>query len=311
MEAALSEEDVVEAAKRCLECGICSECNQCVYACRAGAINHDDRDEVVDLKVGAVLLTPGFKTVDGNVRPELGYGQYANVVTSLEFERILSASGPFAGTVQRISDGKHPKKIAFIQCVGSRDTSCGNDYCSSVCCMYATKEAIIAREHDNNIQPTIFYMDIRAFGKNFETYYERAKTESGVRYVKCAVSRVREDFNTKNLLITYIDEAGKIVEEEFDMVVLSVGLEPAKHTVAMAKRLGVEVDKYGFAKTQPFTPHYDVERRHLCLRRLPGPEGYSRDRGAGQRSGRRCHGASHHGARHDDREEGISARNGR
>jgi heterodisulfide reductase subunit A-like polyferredoxin len=255
VEAALTEAQVVEAAKRCLECGICSECNQCVYACRAGAINHDDRDEVVDLKVGAVLLTPGFKTVDGNVRPELGYGQYPNVVTSLEFERILSASGPFAGTVQRISDGKHPKKIAFIQCVGSRDTSCGNDYCSSVCCMYATKEAVIAREHDNNIEPTIFYMDIRAFGKNFETYYERAKTESGVRYVKCAVSRVREDFHTKNLTITYIDESGKIVEEEFEMVVLSVGLEPAKHTVAMAKRLGVEVDKYGFAKTASFEPH--------------------------------------------------------
>jgi heterodisulfide reductase subunit A-like polyferredoxin len=255
VEAALSEEEVVEAAKRCLECGICSECNQCVYACRAGAINHDDRDEVVDLKVGAVVLTPGFKTVDGNIRPELGYGQYANVVTSLEFERILSASGPFAGTVQRISDGKHPKKIAFIQCVGSRDTSCGNDYCSSVCCMYATKEAIIAREHDNNIQPTIFYMDVRAHGKNFETYYERAKSESGVRYVKCAVSRVREEFNTKNLLITYIDEAGKIIEEEFEMVVLSVGLEPAKHTVAMAKRLGVEVDKYGFASTKTFAPH--------------------------------------------------------
>jgi heterodisulfide reductase subunit A-like polyferredoxin len=255
VEAAFSEEEVIEAAKRCLECGICSECNQCVYACRAGAVNHDDRDQVVDLKVGAVVLTPGFKTVDGNVRPELGYGQYANVVTSLEFERILSASGPFAGTVQRISDGKHPKKIAFIQCVGSRDTSCGNDYCSSVCCMYATKEAIIAREHDNSIEPTIFYIDVRAFGKNFETYYERAKTESGVRYVKCAVSRVREDFNTKNLLITYVDEAGKIVEEEFEMVVLSVGLEPAKHTVAMAKRLGVEVDKYGFASTKSFAPH--------------------------------------------------------
>jgi heterodisulfide reductase subunit A-like polyferredoxin len=255
VEAALSEEDVVEAANRCLECGVCSECNQCVYACRAGAVNHDDRDEVVDLKVGAIVLTPGFKAVDGNIRPELGYGQYANVVTSLEFERILSASGPFAGTVQRISDGKHPKKIAFIQCVGSRDTSCGNDYCSSVCCMYATKEAIIAREHDNNIQPTIFYMDIRAYGKNFETYYERAKTESGVRYVKCAVSRVREEFNTKNLTITYIDEAGKVVEEEFEMVILSVGLEPAKHTIAMAKRLGVEVDKYGFAKTNSFAPH--------------------------------------------------------
>ena len=153
-----------------------------------------------------------------------------------------------------VSDGKHPHKIAFIQCVGSRDISCGKDYCSSVCCMYATKEAIIAKEHANFIEPTIFYMDIRAFGKSFDAYYETAKTESGVRYVKCTVSRVREDFKTKNLLITYMDEAGKIVEEEFDMVVLSVGLVPSKETVAMAKRLGVEVDNYGFA------------RRNLCSR---------------------------------------------
>ena len=254
VEYALTEEQAVEAAKRCLECGICSECLQCVFACRAGAINHDDRDELVDLDVGAVILTPGFKTVDGNIRPEFGYGQYENVVTSLEFERVLSASGPFLGTVQRISDGKHPRKIAFIQCVGSRDASCGNEYCSSVCCMYATKEAVIAKEHDNNIEPTIFYMDIRAHGKMFESYYERAKA-AGVRYVKCMVSRVREDFNTKNLLITYVDEMGKIVEEEFDMTVLSVGLKPAEATVAMAKRLGVEVDKYGFAKTESFTPH--------------------------------------------------------
>ncbi|MDR0842803.1 MAG: FAD-dependent oxidoreductase [Acidobacteriota bacterium] len=255
VEQALTEDQAVEAAKRCLECGICSECLQCVFACRAGAVNHTERDQVVDLDVGAVVLAPGFKTVDGNIRPEFGYGQYQNVVTSLEFERILSASGPFAGTVQRISDGRHPKKIAFIQCVGSRDISCGNDYCSSICCMYATKEAIIAREHDNNIEPTIFYMDIRAHGKTFETYYERAKSVSGVRYVKCMVSRVREDFNTKNLSIIYIDETGKVVEEDFDMVILSVGIKPAEDTVAMAKRLGVEVDKYGFAKTESFTPH--------------------------------------------------------
>jgi heterodisulfide reductase subunit A-like polyferredoxin len=255
VEMVLTEEQAIEASKRCLECGICSECLQCVFACRADAINHYDRDEVVDLDVGAVILTPGFKTVDGNIRPEFGYGQYANVVTSLEFERILSASGPFAGTVQRISDGKHPRKIAFIQCVGSRDISCGNEYCSSVCCMYATKEAVIAKEHDGNIEPTIFYMDIRAHGKTFEAYYDRAQNVSGVRYVKCMVSRVREDFATKNLLISFVDETGKIVEEEFDMVVLSVGLKPAENTVEMAKRLGVEVDKYGFAKTESFAPH--------------------------------------------------------
>lgn len=255
VEGALTEDQVVEAAKRCLECGICSECLQCVYACRAGAINHNDRDEVMDLNVGAVILTPGFEAMEGSIRPEFGYGEYENVVTSLEFERILSASGPFAGVVQRLSDGKHPRKIAFIQCVGSRDSSCGNEYCSSVCCMYATKEAIIAKEHDNAIEPTIFYMDIRAYGKNFETYYERAKSESDVRYVKCMVSRVREDFQTKNLLITYIDETGNVVEEEFELVVLSVGLTPSKDTVEMARRLGVEVDKYGFASTDTFEPH--------------------------------------------------------
>jgi heterodisulfide reductase subunit A-like polyferredoxin len=254
VEAALTEEEVIEAARRCLECGICSECLQCVFACGAGAINHDDRDQIMNLKVGAVILTPGFKTVEGNIRPELGYGVYPNVVTSLEFERMLSASGPFAGVVQRRSDGAHPKKIAFIQCVGSRDTSCGQNYCSSVCCMYATKEAIIAREHDSAIEPTIFYIDIRAYGKGFEAYYERAKSDSGVRYIKCMVSRVREDFRTKNLLISYIDEQGKIVEEEFDLVVLSVGIVPAKETVDMVKRMGVEVDSYGFAKTKPFEP---------------------------------------------------------
>jgi heterodisulfide reductase subunit A-like polyferredoxin len=254
VEGALSEDEAVEAAKRCLECGICSECLQCAYACRAGAINHDDRDQELDLNVGAIILTPGFKTVEGNIRPELGYGIYPNVITSLEFERMLSASGPFAGLVQRPSDAEHPKKIAFIQCVGSRDASCGQDYCSSVCCMYATKEAIIAKEHDGEVEPTIFYMDVRAHGKGFDSYYERAKSENGVRYVRCMVSKVREDFKTRNLLITYIDETGKIVEEEFDMVVLSVGIVPTQETVSMVKNLGIEVDKYGFARTKSFEP---------------------------------------------------------
>ncbi len=254
MEAALTEDEAVEAAKRCLECGICSECLQCAYACGVGAINHDDRDQDLDINVGAVILTPGFKTVEGNIRPELGYGIYPNVITSLEFERMLSASGPFAGVVQRPSDSEHPKKIAFIQCVGSRDASCGQDYCSSVCCMYATKEAIIAKEHDREVEPTIFYMDVRAHGKGFDSYYERAKSENGVRYVKCMVSKVREDYQTRNLLITYIDEAGKIVEEQFDMVVLSVGIVPAPETVSLVKELGIEVDPYGFAKTQSFEP---------------------------------------------------------
>jgi heterodisulfide reductase subunit A-like polyferredoxin len=254
VESTLTEEEVIEAAKRCLECGICSECLQCVFACRAGAINHDDREKKIDVRVGAVILTPGFKTVEGSIRPEFGYSVYPNVVTSIEFERMLSASGPYAGVVQRPSDGGHPRKIAFIQCVGSRDISCGQDYCSSVCCMYATKEAIIAKEHANFVEPTIFYMDIRAYGKGFDAYYERAKSEYGVRFIKCMVSRVREQFKTKNLLVTYLDEEGKIVEEEFDLVVLSVGMIPSKETVEMAKRMGVEVDAHGFCRTKPFEP---------------------------------------------------------
>ena len=144
----LTAEEAQAEAARCLRCGICSECLQCVYACRAEAIDHNQVEEIVELKVGAVVLTPGLEPVPGDIRPEYGYGRYPNVVTSLEFERMLSASGPFSGVVQRPSDSAHPQKIAWIQCVGSRDSSCGQGYCSSVCCMYATKEAVIAREHD-------------------------------------------------------------------------------------------------------------------------------------------------------------------
>lgn len=254
VELALAEEVVVEAARRCLECGICSECLQCVYACLARAINHEDTEKEIDLNVGAVILSPGFKALEGDIRPEFGYGVHKNVVTSVEFERMLSASGPHAGVVKRPSDGTHPHRIAFIQCVGSRDKSCGNDYCSSVCCMYAIKEAIIAREHDPAVTPTIFYIDIRAYGKGFDAYYERAQREQGVRFVRCMVSRVREKYQTKNPVVTYIDEEGNQVEEEFDLVVLSVGMKPSREVADMARRIGVEVDDYGFCRTAAFEP---------------------------------------------------------
>ncbi len=254
VEAVITEAQAIEEAKRCLECGICSECLQCVYACRAGAINHDDREQIVELNVGAVILTPGLKTVPGDIRPEFGYGVYKNVVTSIEFERILSATGPSAGAVVRPSDGKHPHKVAFIQCVGSRDISCGQDYCSSVCCMYATKEAIIAREHDANVEPTIFFMDIRAFGKGFERYYHRAEDQQGVRYVRSMVSRVKQVPGSENLRVIYASSDGKSVEEEFDMVVLSVGLLPSDGTREMAERLGVTLNRFGFAESPLYAP---------------------------------------------------------
>ncbi|MGE5224823.1 MAG: FAD-dependent oxidoreductase, partial [Omnitrophica WOR_2 bacterium] len=270
--AGLTEEEARGEARRCLSCGVCSECLQCVYACRANAIEHNQVEETVELNVGAVVLTPGLEPVPGNIRPEYGYGVYPNVVTSLEFERMLSASGPFQGIVQRPSDKAHPHKIAWIQCVGSRDVSCDQGYCSSVCCMYATKEAVIAREHDSNIEPSIFYMDIRAFGKGFDAYIERAEREQGVRYIRSMVSVVKEVPGSRNLRLSYAtfeepkpvgqignlpSEVGQVAnlprrpvphEEEFDMVVLSVGLKPTRATQEMAQRLGITLNEYGFAE---------------------------------------------------------------
>ncbi len=254
----LSEAQAVAEAARCLECGVCSECLQCAYACRAGAIDHQQVEQVLELEVGSVLLAPGLEPMPGSIRPEFGFGRYANVLTSLQFERMLSASGPFGGVVQRPSDGAHPRKVAWIQCVGSRDSSCGQGYCSSVCCMYATKEAVIAREHDQNIEPTIFYIDLRAFGKGFDEYIERAEKEQGVRYVRSMVSSVREVPGTGNLRVSYATFAadGKPVphEEEFDLVVLSTGLRPGDAAISLAHRLGVGLNEFGFAEAPAFQP---------------------------------------------------------
>ena len=250
----MTEEQAIAEANRCLQCGVCSECNQCVYACQKHCIDHDMREEILELNVGAVVLTPGSEPMPGDIRPELGYGRLPNVVTSIEFERMLSASGPWGGVVQRPSDGAHPHKVAFIQCVGSRDISCDHGYCSSVCCMYATKEALIAKEHAPDVEPTIFYMDIRSFGKGFERYIERAEEEYGVRYVRSMVSMVTEEPGTGNLRVRHATPDGKNVEEEFDLVVLSVGLKPPEGTRELAERLGVELNEYDFAESPSFGP---------------------------------------------------------
>jgi len=202
-----------------------------------------------------VVLAPGFEPFDARIKSEYGYGRMPNVVTSLDFERILSASGPFQGQVQRPSDGQHPVKVAWIQCVGSRDVTCDHDYCSSVCCMYATKEAIIAREHESTIQPTIFYNDLRAFGKGFERYYESAKNKFGIRYVKGIPSGVKELQQSRNLLIEYAGEGGDKVTEEFDMVVLSIGLQPSASTRELAEKFGIARDRFGFCHTDELAPN--------------------------------------------------------
>ncbi|HDL08515.1 MAG TPA: FAD-dependent oxidoreductase, partial [Desulfobacteraceae bacterium] len=223
---AFSEDVARKEASRCLDCGICCECFQCVDACKADAINHNDTEKIEEISVGSIILSPGFKTFDAHEKPEYGHGRFPNVLTSIEYERMLSAAGPFQGHIIRPSDHKEPKKIAWLQCIGSRDASIGYDYCSYVCCMYATKQAIISKEHDAGIEAAIFYIDMRAQGKGFDRYYERARTSLGVRYVRSMVSRVIENPLTNNLEINFIDEEGDLQTEEFDMVILSVGLRP-------------------------------------------------------------------------------------
>jgi heterodisulfide reductase subunit A-like polyferredoxin len=249
-----SEEQAKKEADRCLNCGLCSECLQCVAVCQAKAVDHTQKEEIIEVNVGSMILAPGFDPFDAKIKGEYGYGRMPNVVTSLQFERILSASGPFQGQVKRPSDGKHPVKIAWIQCVGSRDKSCGRDYCSSVCCMYATKEAIIAREHEGAIQPTIFYNDIRAFGKGFERYYVSAYEKFGVRYIQSIPSTVKELQKSHNLLLEYTGDDGQKVQEEFDMVVLSVGLVPAEGTAELASIAGIKLDSFGFCAFDEMQP---------------------------------------------------------
>ncbi len=229
-------------------------CRKCEKACDAQAINFADQDRVYDLSVGSIILTPGLKTYNPAIRQEFGYGRLANVVTSLQFERLLSASGPCGGTVARPSDQAHPKRLAWIQCVGSRNSHNANPWCSSVCCMYAAKQAIIAKEHDPEVQATVFYMELRAFGKDFDKYIDKAKNESGTIYRRAMVSEIIEDPATKNLIIHYIDEDGRRINEEFDLAILSIGFEPHEQARAFAESFGIDTDDYGFATTSKLHP---------------------------------------------------------
>jgi len=250
----LTEEMAIEEARRCLNCGICAECMECVATCKAGAINHDMKEQTLELQVGSVILAPGYEEFDAKIKTNFGYGRYPDVVSSIEFERILSASGPFKGHIVRPSNHQEPKRIAFIQCVGSRDTSCGNDYCSSVCCMYSIKEAVIAKEHLRSIEPTIFYNDMRAYGKDFDKYVNRAEKQYGVRFIKSLVSEVEQDHDSQALVLKYLREDGQLISEQFDLVILAVGFEPPRDVREMAKRLNVDLNKYGFCRTETMSP---------------------------------------------------------
>jgi len=227
------------------------KCEICKEFCEADAIDYEQKEEKIGLNVGAIILAPGYELFDANVKGEFGYNRYPNVITSLEFERILSASGPFAGELLRPSDGTTPQKIAFIQCVGSRDFE--RDYCSSVCCMYATKEAIIAKEHiGEDLECDIFFMDLRAFGKGFEEYYNRAK-KLGINYIRCRPASIKES-PTGNPVIEYITEDERKLSREYDLVVLSVGMQPPKYAHEMSEKFGFELNEFGFCQTGLFNP---------------------------------------------------------
>jgi len=225
----------------CIECGLCAK------VCQAGAVDLKQQPKEVDLNVGAIVVAIGFDIFDSSEIPTFGYGRYKNVVDAMELERLLCASGPTGGRLIRPSDGKIPRKIAFIQCVGSRDRRFGNTYCSSICCKYSVKDAVLIKEHEPTTDVSIFYIDLRAFGRGFQQFVNRAKTEYGIRFVRCSPGEITEDPSTKSLNIWYEDTvAGTIENLTYDLVVLCPALIPRADSKELAKVLGVATDEYGF-----------------------------------------------------------------
>jgi heterodisulfide reductase subunit A-like polyferredoxin len=238
-------EAAVREAERCLNCAGCSDCMECVRACQADAVNHNLEDEVLSLRVGAVVVATGYNPMDISIIEEYGAGRFTNVVPGMEFERLLSASGPTGGHVRRPADGRAPKKIAFIQCVGSRDVRY-HVYCSAVCCMHATKEAILANEHDKEVSTTIFYTELRAAGKTFQEFVARAQNQYNVSYIRSRPAFLEEDEETKDVRVIYEDTGTRERKTAaFDMVVLCQALVPAA-AIDLTKSLGVELNTQGF-----------------------------------------------------------------
>jgi len=224
----------------CIDCGLCEK------MCQAKAVDRSQQPKEVEIEVGAIVVSTGYELFDARSKEEYGYGIYPNVITGLASERLLSASGPTGGHIVRPSDGRIPESVAFIQCVGSRDEKSGNLYCSRVCCMYATKEAMLLKEHVPDIDVTVFYMDVRAYGKGFEEFYQRAKHEFGIKYVRGRVAEITEDPHTENLYLKAENtETGEFFEQEADMVVLSAGLVSPKND-NLPKWLPIPIGDDGF-----------------------------------------------------------------
>jgi heterodisulfide reductase subunit A len=231
------------------------KCNICEGVCENNAIDLQQTPEKMEVNIGAIVLSPGYETFDPKVKGDYGYGTFENVVTSLDFERLLCATGPYEGEILRASDKNHPHKIAWIQCVGSRRVTPGdNSYCSAVCCTYTQKQVILTKDHDPEAECTIFHNDIRSYGKDFERFYQRAEDLPGIRFIRSYVSIGKEIPETKNVTIRYATSEEGVKEEEFDLVVLSVGLNPPADHEDLAERFDIELDSHGFCKTNPVNP---------------------------------------------------------
>jgi len=231
------------------------KCRICEAACKTNAIDFDQKPERLEIKVGAIILSPGIEPFDARLREEYHYGDFVNVVNALDYERLLCATGPYEGEILRASDKKHPHNIAWIHCVGSRQvTEGGNSYCSAVCCTYTQKQVILTKDHDDGARCTIFHNDIRSYGKDFERFYQRTENLPGIRFIRSYVSIEREDPVTKNVTVRYSTPDDGVKEEEFDMVVLSVGLAPPANLKGIADAFGIELNSHGFCKTNPANP---------------------------------------------------------
>ena len=260
-------------ADSCIRFKKAGACGFCEKVCPADAINFDDTEKMHNLNVGALVMAPGFEPFDPATAAVWGYGRYPNVITSLQFERYMSASGPTEGHLIRPSDNKEITKVAFLQCVGSRDENkCGNGYCSSVCCMYAIKEAVMAKDHVPGLRTSIFMMDMRTHGKDFDRYYERAKEESGVRFVRCRVHGVEPEGSSGDLRLHYINEEGRQVEEYFDLVVLSVGLQIPEHVKKLSSMAGVRLTSDSFVATSDFSPVSTSKKGIFTCGAFAGPK---------------------------------------
>ena len=231
------------------------KCKICEGVCQNDAIDLNQKAEKVNVNVGAIILSSGIKPYNPEVKDEYRYREFQNVITSMDYERLLSSTGPYEGEVLRTSDKKHPQKLAWIQCVGSRRVTPGdNSYCSGVCCTYTQKQVILTKDHDVDAECTIFHNDIRSFGKDFERYYQRAEQLPGVEFIRSYASIVREDPETKNVFLRYSTTDEGVKEEEFDMVVLSVGLNPPEKNKELAEKFGIELNRHGFCEATQTNP---------------------------------------------------------